>query len=196
MEKGIDLEDARRIFLTSAELGIVSKLLTFSGYPGETVEDMLQTSWWEENLIDAAVARPEFTMPFQMVLYRNAPIARELVPNGGSPADGVVRAFSAAGPLETVSEYRRKAADAALREGIGRRYADNITRAFEECALALTDNENMTFDLVWADLGFWGFSSGPALLRHRGKAASRAPQSEQMQLDESTGVLEQKGVTA
>ena len=68
--------------------------------------------------------------------------------------------------FETISEYRRRSADAAVRLGIGQRYTDQMNSGFLDRALVLTDNEDMTLDLVWADLGYWGLSSGPPVMRH------------------------------
>lgn len=146
MSKGISMHRVREILQHSAEAGILNKLMMFHNFPGETLEHLRASLTFVEEVVRSRLARPFFTVRNKLELRLNSELERtsrdsKSFPKRWQPTS----CFQAKIEYADDESYWRKVIEL---DGFLRR----MERLVGERNVFSTNDENLTLDLVFADL--------------------------------------------
>lgn len=155
MNKGIEVKDAQPIVDHASRAGLLNKLFCFHNYPGESLDDLKTTIHFLHENIMARKIRPFLPIRNRLFLLKGSTLYQECTSD--TPCSHFPKVWRARGPFSIQAEYADASTYQTKKEMISR-FATDIHDYMRQNNVFATDDENVTMDLVVADLRDQGLS--------------------------------------
>ncbi|SFR97069.1 B12-binding domain-containing radical SAM protein [Anaeromicropila populeti] len=154
MCKGIDVKEVQRLIHESARAGIVNKMLMFHNYPTEGIDDIMKSINIIKKNTYMHLIKPMLTLRHSFVLKMGSPLS--IIAFQNSDSQERAKLFKKVWKPESIYNVNAKylpAKDTSMiKEKLVMDYLEEMKAYLKKTDVLITDNNNITMDLVLLDL--------------------------------------------
>lgn len=153
INKGINVNEVQRIIHCAAKAGIINKMLMFHNYPTETVEDlMLSINCIKKNTLSRMI-KPMLTLRHEFVLKKGSPLANVAFKKTSEFEKYFKKVWYPNSDYSINAKYIGSNDDfRIIKKYIVKAYLDEMRDFLDKNKVYITNNSNLTLDIVLYDL--------------------------------------------
>lgn len=152
MAKGIDVRAVQRLIHESASAGIINKMLMFYNYPIEDVEDLMKSINIIKKNTYFHLIKPMLTLRHSFVLKLGSPLAQIAFDNLEEKSKYFSKVWKPESVYNVNAKYISALKDNLIKKNLVDDYLNEMKSYLKRNNVLITDNNNITMDLVLIDL--------------------------------------------
>ncbi|OPZ88323.1 MAG: Radical SAM superfamily protein [Firmicutes bacterium ADurb.Bin419] len=152
MCKGIDVREVQRLIHESASAGIVNKMLMFHNYPIEDVEDLMKSINIIKKNTYFHLLKPMLTLRHSFVLKLGSPLAQIAFDNLEEKPKYFQKVWKPESVYNVNAKYISSLGNNLIKKNLVEDYLNEMKSYLKKNNVLITDNNNITMDLVLVDL--------------------------------------------
>lgn len=158
MSKGIDIRTVQRLIHQSGNAGIINKMLMFHNYPIENADDLMKSINIIKKNTYFHLIKPMLTLRHAFVLKLGSPLADIAFGNSEEKSRYFYKVWKPESIYNVNAKYISSTRDNNIKQNLINDYLREMRSYLKSNNVLITDNNNITMDLVLVDLIEKGYS--------------------------------------